>query len=59
VLIAAASQQAGPLNVEVYTEIAKALRFHETLGFVQTAERATDDQGRRYALLRLEQPRSG
>ncbi len=55
-LITAASRQAGPLSVEVYVENAKALRFYETLGFVPTAERATDDQGRPHALVRLGQP---
>jgi len=58
-LITAALRQAGLLSVEVYAENAKALRFYETLGFVQTAARATDDQGRPHALVRLEQPRSG
>ena len=56
-LIAAASRQAGPLSVEVYAENVKALGFYETLGFVQTAERATDDQGRPHGLVRLKQPR--
>ena len=58
-LITAALRQAGLLSVEVYAENAKALRFYETLGFVQTAASATDDQGRPHALVRLEQPRSG
>ncbi len=58
-LINAASRQAGPLSVEVYVENAKALRFYEALGFVQTATRTVDDQGRPYALVRLEQPRNG
>ena len=58
-LIAAVLRQAGPLSVEVYAENVKALRFYETRGFVQTAARATDDQGRPHALIRLEQPRSG
>lgn len=58
-MIAAASRQAGPLSVEVYAENATAMRFYATLGFVQTAERATDDQGRPHALVRLEQPRPG
>ncbi|MCC5964424.1 MAG: GNAT family N-acetyltransferase [Rhodobacteraceae bacterium] len=58
-LIAAASRQSGTLRVEVYAANAKALRFYETLGFVRTAARATDDQGRPHALVRLEQPRPG
>lgn len=58
-LITAASRQAGRLSVEVYAENAKALRFYEALGFVQTAARTVDDQGRPYALVRLEQPRPG
>ena len=58
-LIATASRQAGPLRVEVYAANENALRFYETLGFEQTAVRATDDQGRPHALVRLEQPRSG
>jgi GNAT superfamily N-acetyltransferase len=59
VLISAALQRAGPLCVEVYAENVKALRFYETLGFVRTAARASDDQGRPHALVRLEHPRHG
>ncbi len=58
-LVAAASQQVGPLGVEVYAANAEALRFYETLHFMQTATRASDDQGRPHALVRLEQPRPG
>ena len=58
-LVAAALQQAGPLRVEVYAANRKARRFYEALGFVQTAERPTDDRGRPHALVRLEQPRPG
>lgn len=57
-LLTAAGRKAGPLSVEVYAANTKARRFYESLGFVQTAERATDDRGRPHALVRLEQPRA-
>ena len=58
-LINAASRQAGRLSVEVYAANTEAWRFYKSLCFMQTAARTVDDQGRPYALVRLEQPRPG
>ena len=58
-LVNAASRQVGPLKVEVYAANTNAIRFYEVSGFVPTTERATDDRGRRHALIRLEQRRRG
>lgn len=55
-LVQAAARAHGPLVVEVYEANTTARGFYGALGFVQAGRRASDDRGRPYPLLRLEQP---
>lgn len=45
-LIAHAGARLGPLTVSVYADNAKALAFYRRCGFVETARKPADDEGR-------------
>jgi GNAT superfamily N-acetyltransferase len=56
ILVQAVAETHGPLAVEVYAENASAHQFYRALGFGETGRRASDDRGRPYPLVRMEQP---
>lgn len=58
-LLGAAARDRPVLTVEVYAKNVDALQFYDALGFARVGARPCDDQGRGFALLRLQRGQAG